>query len=379
MKKLPSTPFCIPLSRNTKEARIRFLNILKWKKARPPRVALLLILCMSVLCCSAIAYQPENTYALDSPGGNFGASLGPKTQDPSLPYSGGILTVPYHYRGCGVGIGSGHGFGALLMLDGIPQPYYTDAEPEWAYFHNIITDYDLSGTVNLHMIPVTGAAGEAHTLSLLKVNDPGYQITSDGIRPLKHLDGTIMIQRRIDFLTDPPACPIPPIHNRIRSIEMETEETSTMDIALWTEEQLRYDTGCDLDVSINGSIVYTGAAYGVSPEDSVIAHVRVWGNPQARQLLLLFVNHEPLIVDPQNLIRVQTEPGKTTMVNISLDFSDLEQEAVIYGIRLIENRSQCGLDQFPKGECISATDDILYPKYLLREQWREGRFEFHAP
>ena len=375
MNKLPSTPFCIPLSRDTKEVRVRFLNILKWKKARPPRVALLLILCMSILCCSAIAYQPENTYGIEFSGGNFGASLGPKKQNLSLPYSGGILTVPYLYRGCGVGIGSGHGFGALLMLDGIPQPYYTDAEPEWAYFHNIITDYDLSGTVNLHMIPVTGTAGETHTLSLLKVNDPGYQITKDGIQPFKHVDGTMLIQRRIDFLADPPDCPIPPIPDRIQNIHMETEETSAMDIALWTEEQLRYDTGCDLDVSINGSPVYTNGAYGVSPEDSVVAHVRVWGNPQARQLLLLFVNHEPLIADPQNLIRVQTEPGKTTTVNISLDFSDLQQEAVIYGIRLIENRAQCGLDHFPQFECISGTDDILYPCHLLREKWSEGRFQ----
>ena len=55
MNKTPYTPFSTPLSGSAKETEKRFQSILKWKKARPPRFLLILVLCISILCCSLVA------------------------------------------------------------------------------------------------------------------------------------------------------------------------------------------------------------------------------------------------------------------------------------------------------------------------------------
>lgn len=57
MKKTPKTPFSTPLSGNAKETELRFRSILRWKKLRPPMIALVLLLCAALLCCSMVACQ----------------------------------------------------------------------------------------------------------------------------------------------------------------------------------------------------------------------------------------------------------------------------------------------------------------------------------
>lgn len=57
MKKTPKTPFSTPLSGSAKETEMRFLSILRWKKSRPPMIALVLLLCAALLCCSMVACQ----------------------------------------------------------------------------------------------------------------------------------------------------------------------------------------------------------------------------------------------------------------------------------------------------------------------------------
>ena len=57
MKKTPKTPFSTPLSGSARETEMRFKSILKWKKSRPPMIALALLLCAAFLCCSMVACQ----------------------------------------------------------------------------------------------------------------------------------------------------------------------------------------------------------------------------------------------------------------------------------------------------------------------------------
>lgn len=58
MKKTPYSPFSTPLSGSAKETQMRFKNILKWKKHRPPMIALVLVIGISLMCCSMVACQP---------------------------------------------------------------------------------------------------------------------------------------------------------------------------------------------------------------------------------------------------------------------------------------------------------------------------------
>lgn len=66
-----------------------------------------------------------------------------------------------------------------LILNGVPQSYYTEAEPEWAYLHMMPSEPGVDHTVNLHFIPVTGQEGDQLMLSLVKGDDPEYRKVKD--------------------------------------------------------------------------------------------------------------------------------------------------------------------------------------------------------
>ena len=66
MNKTPKTPFSTPLSGSAKETEMRFKSILKWKKSRPPMIALALILCVMLVCCSLVACQNSSQSSDDT-------------------------------------------------------------------------------------------------------------------------------------------------------------------------------------------------------------------------------------------------------------------------------------------------------------------------
>lgn len=398
MKQTPYTPFSTRFSGNTKEVQMRFRSILKWKKTHPPMVALALILCVSVLCCSMVGCQTDSSpdpseaqAALpsqhtaqsdaancavelsDQDAGNVGQGVGSFTGclgsddlQENLTYTGDILTVPFTYKGSGVGVGDGKGFGVMLMLNGVPQPYYTDEEPEWSYFHNVCTDLSV-GKVNLHMIPVTGTEGDCMKLTLLKVNDPEYRISIDGRRPFKLVEMAYMISRDMDFQAKPPVCPKPDVPQRVLDIKKNVRDTTDFEIFIQQEQGRNYN----MTPIVGGTPVYI-TPY-VSEEDQVVIHIDVWDNPEAIQSLVLFVNNEPLIVDPEQAIHFSTEPGKTTEFDITIDHSDMEDETVIYGVRIIENYAQCGEN------IMDPPQDAIGSIHFLNEQWRGVEIPFYGP
>ena len=66
MNQTPKTPFSAPLSGSAKETKMRLMNVMKWKKSRPPMIALALILCVTLACCSLVACQNNGQRSADT-------------------------------------------------------------------------------------------------------------------------------------------------------------------------------------------------------------------------------------------------------------------------------------------------------------------------
>ena len=306
--------------------------------------------------------------------GSFTGYLAMEGMRGSVTYEGGVLTVPFVYEGAGVGIGAPNGFGAFLILDGVPQPYYTDEEPEWAYFHRMPDEPDEQHTVQLHLIPVTGTAGDHLTLTLLKVNDPEYRMSEDGISPFKLVDMAYIVGRNINFTANPPECPKLEGTNQILDIQMTTRDTEYSEIAGWTEEELDLSTKHESHVNVGNRIPEPySQVWGVSADETVTLHISAWGNPGAKQSLVLYVNNEPQMIDPSQAIRFSTEQGKTTEYDITIDNTNMEAETVIYGIRIVENYLDCDPNMI--GEQYS----LIEQKFLLKDEWSEERFPMKNP
>ena len=61
----------------------------------------------------------------------FVNSSGERTKN--IPYTGDEISVPCSF--CGTGVTEDGGYGCVLILDGVPQPYPTDLNPENRYIH----------------------------------------------------------------------------------------------------------------------------------------------------------------------------------------------------------------------------------------------------
>ena len=154
MKKIPVTPFSTPLSGSAKETEKRFQSILRWKKSRPPVIAMILILCACVLCCSMVACRTGGKDAAD-PGQTNPSELSEK-------YSG-LTADAIPDREAVLAMSASESAWLRLAMDRISEEEYA------AHFADQIAAYAASNAVpaGIDSIELTSLTAEKDTLSLV--------------------------------------------------------------------------------------------------------------------------------------------------------------------------------------------------------------------
>lgn len=114
------------------------------------------------------------TVLVGSIGLGFGDEVSTDEKGSYRIYSGGEMILPVKLTTSGTI--AERGIGMLLFVDGKPQPYKTEAEPEYAYLHTFFQGqgpkvYDLSFT------PITGQTGEVLELYIATVLSPTYSLS----------------------------------------------------------------------------------------------------------------------------------------------------------------------------------------------------------
>lgn len=283
--------------------------------------------------------QPGETqppYTADSlSGGGCGLSLLYEDIE-SVTYTGGEMCVSYFLDLEGDHI-SRDGVGILLFLDGQPQPYRTETDMEYRYMHTVYPESGAKTYVNLFFVPVTGEKGQRHELWATNMVFPYVGARWDGIAGGKTLTafGSRLL---VDFAETPPEAELPQIPDRLISWNTELREVKQSELnSKWTAEDLmnRVDYVLYTEGGSSKSVYYI---YGVTGDRPLKLRFEMWGNPLLQWGLVIFIDHVPISVAPEDIMQLQTEVGMKTIVEMDVDISDFGEESIIYAMFVPRNR-----------------------------------------
>lgn len=217
--------------------------------------------------------------------------------------------------------------GVFLFLDGQLQPYRTAEETEYGYMHTFTPlAFNQVSTEQLFFIPVTGEPGQALELQVMCIIWPDYFL-DQGVQCYQHtsyMSGDTIL---VSFRAFPGSLYLQQVTDRVLSITREETLLSTE----YTEDV--YEAKTYLLYTSNG-----GAVYGVHEiTEPVTLRYEIRGNPEGQYGLVVFVDNQPVSVNQEDLIYIQTKDGMRTIIDIQLDLCDYDGSCVVYTILVPRN------------------------------------------
>lgn len=230
-------------------------------------------------------------------------------------YEGGQMHISLEFGGEKLRM---EGVGALLFLDGIPQPYATSEGGELSYMHTFYPKGAARNEFKLYFTPITGVEGDVKELNFLLVTDPDYSNESGKALPFRMKRG---YAAGVRFEATPPAQETPPLEDYLVSWSAEYADLSSGDVVGWTTadytEEVRHS------VIIDG-YENVGISYETTKDDLIPVHFELMGAPSAEFSVVILFDNMPVSVVPEDLIFVHAEQGKKIIVEALIDFRDFD-------------------------------------------------------
>lgn len=287
---------------------------------------------------TTVPVQPPINH--ESPHNNRGSiNFGPKG-DPLLDevgpyrlYEGGELNLPYIINATG-SIGD-QGVGILLFLDGRPQPYKTAENDTYQYLH---TFYPKSGEeciADVIFTPVAGQAGDTLELYATTILNPDYSL-SEGDGGFVYTFGSAVSFTRLK-IEDTPFFTAEELPKQQKlSLTTTYVDTQFSEISGWSEMELMERVEAHLYV--NGVDEQRDRiVYGVTPGKPVNIRYEVWGSPYVHYGIVVFLDNEPVFTAEEEIISVNVQNGKKTVIEAELDMIGFDGESVVYVILVPRN------------------------------------------
>ncbi len=285
-------------------------------------------------------------------------------------YDGGEMRLPFQYVG-----GSDTdlaGLGLMVFLDGQPQPYKLAEDGEYEYMH-VFTE--LEGEGALYFTPVCGKAGDELELSavLLPAADwfprekrEGGQVKlEDYMAPYQLYSARSVV---LQFNADPaPAANLPTVRDRVEELTVSEEsltETDQSDIrnSIYIDDldspnlstDIRYIQRRAWNVYL-GSILRWGYgqeeaeprfeptrggqfAFNVKETSKVHIQCQICCEMPVDYSLVLYLNGEPVSVEPEDVVRFSGGNGETKMVaRFTLDMTEMNEINKIFVMAVARN------------------------------------------
>lgn len=244
-------------------------------------------------------------------------------------YEGGELHIGYEISASG-NLNQAD-FGILLFLDGLHQPYKTADDDTLLYLHVFHSD---SGWIQEELIltPVTGKVGDTLELVSVQVMDLDFYLGAQrgGLRQTS--TGGVHSTQLV-FQADPPEAEWPAVHERVIEQNITNVDLTSLDMNGWTSEDLQEDSSFTMttDHEMDRWI------YAITPEDGLTVRAEVFGCPAVDWNFLVYVNHQPVSIQPENRIFFQTQNGRKTVIEVQLDLSDFDGEEILYAVLFARN------------------------------------------
>lgn len=246
-------------------------------------------------------------------------------------YTSGELHIDYSISVSG-NLGDA-GIGILLVLDGKPQPYKTAENDEYRYVHTFYPYAEEKMTVELILIPVTGAAGDTLELTAFHILGPDYY-PNEQVLGMMQTNGSVWSSTQLVFQATPPAESQLPVTDRILSQTIAYTDLTSDDIKGWSSEDLNSE--CSFAISTDHDSDASNI-YGVSHGKHLTVHTEVFGATSVEWSLILYVDHIPVSVLKDHQIDFSTQNGRKTIVETTIDMGDFDGESILYAILFARN------------------------------------------
>ncbi len=207
--------------------------------------------------------------------------------------------------------------GALLFVDGYPQPYYLSDREELKYLHYyelLWSDYDEL----VKFTPVRGKTGEMPELVWFNINEPESSPTTLEEAVSRYSSGSKGSTGRILMCADPEPVELP-----------EAKYAITNSKCTW--ERMENDGNVDWTFTVNGkSTIFLD---GISADTPLEIQVECWGMEGAEFTVVVFVDNEPV----EGIWEVTTMQGQKTCLTGELLLHDFDGSAVLYAMLVPRN------------------------------------------
>ena len=272
------------------------------------------------------------TVLVGSIGLGFGDEVSTDEKGSYRIYSGGEMILPVKLTTSGTI--AERGIGMLLFVDGKPQPYKTEAEPEYAYLHTFFQGqgpkvYDLSFT------PITGQTGEVLELYIATVLSPTYSL-SEGMIGMVYTSGSMNVSLRLKYEQTPPEEVFLENQLSLSNTTVSFVDTEAADIQGWSNDDLRERISYTID--INGiDETRQRVVHEVSADTPVNLRYEVWGSPYVDFGLVIYVDNVPVFDSDVGDLMLDIQNGQTTVVETQLNLDQFDGESVVYAVLVPRN------------------------------------------
>lgn len=303
----------------------------------------------------------NNTMNLGSLGHGF---VNPKLDETGkrlpLRYAGGELKIDYSVNASG----AAKNVGFLIYINGIAQPYKTDAESSYSYMHVMNLEEDNKDYPLLIIFtPVTGKKGETLPITITSVYNPafipdmketsgygGYQTTLDCI-------DSIIFEQDAASLDSLPAQAV--LQNVTQTTEPVTQtfldtdlstyhnvDMTTLDKRIYTK---LYFDGNDVKFDSNLKVAQTGTLH---------VTYKMVGHPGVKYQSTLYLNHQALTDGQGVSFETTLTKGEISVLEADIDLSKIEDFSTFYVIS-----TPCNADDFPEDVIVlEKTSSVLLYK-----------------
>ena len=246
-------------------------------------------------------------------------------------------------------------FGIHLYVDGQPQAYHTEASSASSYMHSFRSCNGKEQQAELIFTPVTGRSGEMLEISFVLIAYPDYF-------PDEAWDGTTMIDWnsmgltvRMFYQTDSPCISPLDVPDRLKALSMVYTDLTSAEAKLFSGGT--YQKEVEYTFHVNQKKDF-GNLFSVKPGDNLEFEFELKGSHLADFGLVLYLDHLPISVKPEELIFLGTENGQKVTIRAQIDISDFDGKEVLYAVLVPRNLRRDDLG----GSCLVT---VLGPWYLF--------------
>lgn len=273
-------------------------------------------------------------------------------------YNGGEFELKYEVKAKG----KAKNLGFLIFVDGVAQPYKTDAESDFKYMNYFELENDNEPlALTFKFIPVTGKKGDTIPLNVVSIYNAQFMPDLKKTSGYGGYHSELSSILQLHYNSDAPSV-IPkeyPQNKIISTIENRKDNITEDFLKIESQKYMGETINEELDTNVFNTTYYNNkkeiSKIAYSKEKPLKVKYCLYGAPGIEYKTTFFINHQPISKDEIISHKTTLEKGMLSIIEFDIDVSKLDKLNTFYIISVPTNH-----DEYPtiRG-IISKTPSIL--------------------